>query len=81
MYQITLYVLGISCLENYQVVEKEIKGLCGIISCKGSLPKGKIVIEFKPGDVNAKEIINRLERQGLSVWKKVQREFCYQVFN
>ena len=81
MYQVTLYVLGISCLEKYDSIEKEIKGMGGILSFKGSLLKGKFIIEFKPGHVCAKEIVKRIENHGFSVWKKVQKEFCFDMFN
>ena len=42
MYRITLYVLGISCLENFYSIEREIKGFGGVISFKSSLPKREV---------------------------------------
>ena len=81
MYQITLYVLGISCLENFYSIEKEIKGFGGVISFKSSLPKGKLVIEFKPSLISSMQIIKRIEAKGLVVYKKNQREYCYGIYN
>ena len=57
MYRITLYVLGISCLENFYSIEREIKGFGGVISFKSSLPKGKLVIEFKPSQISSRQIV------------------------
>ena len=40
MYRITLYVLGISCLEKFYSIEKEIKGFGGVISLRVHCQKG-----------------------------------------
>ncbi|WP_338473053.1 heavy-metal-associated domain-containing protein [Niallia sp. XMNu-256] len=81
MYQITLYVLEISCLKSFHSIEKEIKGLGGIISFKSSLPKGKLVIKFKPSLISSLQIINMIEEKGLVIFKKEQREYCYGIYN
>lgn len=80
-YQVTLYILGISQIDNYYSIEKKITGLGGIISIKGSLPKGKIVIEFKPNFVSTKEIVNIIENLGFAVVKNIQREYCFDKYN
>lgn len=81
MYQVTLYILGVCCLDRIQFVEKELKGLCGIISFKGFMPKGKLVIEYKPSSISSKEIIDRIENHGFAVVKKEQKEFCFDIYN
>ena len=81
MYRITLYVLGISCLEKFYSIEREIKGFGGVISFKSSLPKGKLVIEFKPSQISSRQIIERIEDKGLVIYKKDQREYCYGIYN
>lgn len=81
MYRITLYVLGICCFERLYSIEKEIRGFGGIISFKSSLPKGKLVIEFKPSLVSSMNIIERIEEQGFAVVKKDQREYYKELFD
>ncbi|MFB6467798.1 hypothetical protein ACE38V_13490 [Cytobacillus sp. Hz8] len=77
----TFYILGISSFNQIYLIEKKIKDLCGIISCKGSMPKGKLQVEFKPSIVSDIEIINKIEDQGFSVVKKIQREYYREIYN
>ena len=81
MYQVTLYVLGICCFESLNSIEKEIKGLCGVTSFKSTMPKGKLVIEFKPSLVRSTKIIDRIKEQGFAVVKKDQKEYCFEMYN
>lgn len=74
MNHLTLYVLGISCFNCVTKIEKELEELCGIFSFKGKLPKGKITIEFNPSLVSARNIIEKIENQGFSVAKTIQKE-------
>ncbi|MGG7619066.1 hypothetical protein [Bacillus coreaensis] len=81
LYQVTLYVLGICCLDKLSSIQKEVEGLVGVISFKGYSPKGKIVIEFKPHSLSTSEIVGKVEDQGFAVIKKVQREFFQEIYN
>ena len=42
MYRITLYVLGISCLEKFYSIEREIKGFGGVISFQEFIAKREV---------------------------------------
>jgi copper chaperone CopZ len=81
MNHLTLFVIGISCLNCVHKIEKEIKDLRGIFSFKGKLPKGKIVIEFNPSLVSTRNIIDRIEKEGFSVVKTVQKEERFVMFD
>ncbi|PFO08384.1 hypothetical protein COJ85_03855 [Bacillus sp. AFS076308] len=81
MYQVTLYVLGICCINSIHSIEQELKALCGIISFKGSMPKGKIVIKYKPSLISSKEIINSIEERGFAIAKKIQHEQNNEIYN
>ena len=81
MIQLTLYVLGISCVNSAQSIEKYIKSFCGIISVSSSLPKGKIVIKFKPSLVSTMEIIDQIEDRGFAVLKKIKKESSFDIYN
>ena len=81
MIHLTLYVLGISCVNSAQSIEKCIKSFCGIISVSSSLPKGKIVIKFKPSLVSTIEIIDQIEDHGFAVLKKIQKESSFDIYN
>lgn len=78
---VTLYIIGVCCFDRIHSVEKEIKGLYGIISFKGFFPKGKLMIEYKPSSVSSMEIINLIENHGFAVVKKVQEEFSFDIYN
>jgi copper chaperone CopZ len=80
-YRITLYVLGICCVDSLSSIKKEIEGVVGVLSFKGSSPKGKLVIEFKPNSVSALDIVDKIEDQGFAVIKKVQREYMQEMYN
>jgi copper chaperone CopZ len=81
MYRITLYVPGICCFDRLHSIEKEIRGFAGIISFKSSMPKGKLVIEFKPSLVSSMKIIESIEEHGFTVVKKDQREYFSALFD
>lgn len=81
MNHLTMYVLGISCLNCIYKIEKEIQDLCGIFSFKGKLPKGKIIIEFNPSLVSTKNIVERIENGGFSVVKIMQKEERVMMFD
>jgi len=81
MYQLTLYVLGICCLETLKKMEKEIRCLHGISSFKAFIPKGKVEIEYRPSLICSKEIIDNMEAQGFPIIKKVQSEFYQEIYN
>ncbi len=81
LYRVTLYVLGICCLDSLSSIKKEVEGLVGVISFKGYSPKGKIVIEFKPNSLSTSDIVSKVEDQGFAVIKKVQREFFQEIYN
>ena len=81
MYQVTLHVLGICCLDTLSLLEKGVKDLCGIISFKSSLPKGRIVIEFNPSLVSSMKIVDEVENQGFAVVKSVQKEYHHEIYN
>jgi len=81
MNQVTLYVPGICCMNMNHSIEQEIKALKGIISYKGTLPKGKIIIEYTQSLVNSKEITHIIEDRGLSIGKKVQRNKNVDIYN
>lgn len=81
MHQVTLYVMGICCFNRFHSIEEGVRALSGIISFKGSLPKGKIVIKFKPSLVSHMEIINRIEEEGYQIAKKVRQESYCEIYN
>ena len=81
MNQVTLYVPGICCLNMNHSIEQEIKSLKGIISYKGTLPKGKIVIEYTNSQVSSREISHIIEDRGFSIVKKIQREKTVDIYN
>ncbi len=81
MNHLTLYVMGISCLKCVTKIEKEIEELCGIFSFKSKLPKGKITIEFNPSLVSTNNIVERIENQGFSVAKIIQKEERFVLFD
>jgi copper chaperone CopZ len=81
MNQVILYVPGICCMNMNQSIEHEIKAKKGIISYKGTLPKGKIVIEYTHSLVSSKEITQIIEERGFAIAKKVQKETNYDIYN
>lgn len=81
MYQLTLYVLGICCIETLKQIEKEIRCLHGISTFKVSVTKGRIEIEYGPSLICSKEIIDKMEAQGFLIIKKVQSEFYQEIYN
>lgn len=80
-YRVTLYVLGICCIDSLSSIKKEVEELVGVISFKGSSLKGKLVIEFKPNSTSTSDIVGKVEDQGFAVVKKVQREFLQEIYN
>jgi copper chaperone CopZ len=81
MYQVTLYVLGICCQEKVMSVESVIRDLGGILTIKCSLLKGRMVIDFKPNDVSANQIIDKIEQQGFAVVKDILRRSSNEIYN
>ncbi|MEH7098057.1 heavy-metal-associated domain-containing protein [Neobacillus vireti] len=81
MNQVTLYVPGICCMNVNHSIEQEIKALNGIISYKGTLPKGKIVIEYTHRLISSQEITDIIKERGFSIVKKIQREKTVDIYN
>ncbi|WP_394236499.1 hypothetical protein [Niallia oryzisoli] len=81
MTQLTLYVHGITYIDRLRSIEQCIKNLSGIVSVKGTLPKGKIIVKFQQSFVSSMEIINRIEGHGFEVVKKIQKDDGFETFN
>ncbi|MGJ7911345.1 cation transporter [Neobacillus sp. LXY-1] len=81
MDQVTVYVMGICCLNSIQTIEQKITSMRGIISFKGLLPKGKIVIKFKPSLVNHMKIIHTIEEHGFAIAKLVHQEQNKEIYD
>jgi copper chaperone CopZ len=81
MNRVILYVLGVCCVEKIQSIEHSVKSLKGITSFKGSLPKGKLVVEFRPSQVQTAEIIDQIEERGFAVLKNVKEEYVFDTYN
>ncbi|WP_077211969.1 heavy-metal-associated domain-containing protein [Bacillus dakarensis] len=81
MYKAILYVPGICCVESFQVIEELLKSLTGINSVRGTLPKGKIVVEFQPSNVSTMDLVKIIEKQGYPVVKNTQKEMNFDIYN
>lgn len=81
MYKAILYVPGICCVDSFQIIEEVLNSIAGINSVKGTLPKGKIVVEFQPSNISTKDLVNIIEKQGYTVMKNTQKETNFDIYN
>ncbi len=63
--EIILFVEGMDCQDEVELVEKRLKPLDGIVSFKPNLMSQKLAIAYYSRDITAEEIIRELDKSGL----------------
>jgi copper chaperone len=69
MPDITLKVLGMSCMHCKHAVESAVKALPGIEKVEAKVEEGKVEVSFDPSKVSIEQITSAIEDAGYDVEK------------